>query len=201
MSENVRHISVFHGICAVFLANSVAHLEIFHQRFSAYEIFIRHHIPWPDQDSSVLNQLLQTIFHLRPDFQIVVQYNRLPVQVKYLILLILLQSLNQIVHHAHQAVTVVLKALVPFSVPMCMGNHVKFHFFHTFYLCLTLLFCRHHGNRIYANPRICLFVHHQNHTVSARFKLQCGLCCAGVFHPHASCRGQGHKISPDSVGL
>lgn len=130
MSENARHITIFHGFHAVGTADPVSHTQIFDQRFAADQKLIRHHKPGTDDDPPCPDQPCQPFSHLRPYFQIIFQYNGLPVQMKHRKISISLQILNYPIHHPNQTIAVHLKGLIPLPIPMGMGNHIQFQFFH-----------------------------------------------------------------------
>ncbi len=67
--------------------------------------------------------LLQALFLFWSHFQVVIEYDGLPVEHEVAEPGIAVQNIEQFIDSMHQAQTELLKCLIPLTVPVCVGNN------------------------------------------------------------------------------
>jgi len=98
--------------------------QVPHQRFPADEKFIGHHVPRPDQDAAAGDRRAQPRFLLGTDLEIVLEDNRLPVEVKVLVRGVAIEQIEEPIDQRHQPEAELFVGEVPLAVPVRVRNDV-----------------------------------------------------------------------------
>ena len=94
--------------------------QVADQRLAADEKFVRHHVPGADQDPAVFNCLAQPRLLLGTDLEIVLEHDRLAVEVEILVARIGIQQVEQPIDERHEPEPELLVRQVPLAVPVGM---------------------------------------------------------------------------------
>ena len=133
MAEDIADIAAFRRLHAEFFARDAhAHAEILNHALAGDQVFVRHAVPRAHAQPPRAQQARQLRAALGHDFQIILQNDRLAVEMKRSEFRIGVQAVQQLVHHAHQIVSEALKALEPFAIPVRSGIEIDLHSIHPF---------------------------------------------------------------------
>lgn len=98
--------------------------EIANQRLAAHQEAVGEHVPRPDLDFAGANQIAQPRLGARAHLEVVVEHDRLSVEVKRRDCAALDQR-NHAINHRDQPRAHLLKRLIPFAIPMRVNNEVE----------------------------------------------------------------------------
>src|SRR5215472_7101519 len=98
--------------------------EIPNQRLTAHEEAVRQDVPGPDLDFAGANERTQPLFHLRPQFEVILEHDGLTVEMKKGNLAALDQRYHA-VGHLHEPRAHLLVWLIPFAVPVRVNDEVE----------------------------------------------------------------------------
>ena len=99
-------------------------LEAADVRFAARQELVWLHPPGPDDDPPAFDQRLQTGFVFWTQFEVVVDHDRLAIEVEVLVLRVLLHVIQQFVDHLDQAPAEEFVRLIPLAVPVAVRHDV-----------------------------------------------------------------------------
>jgi hypothetical protein len=99
--------------------------QVAHERLAADEKLVRHDVPRSDQDASCFNRLAQPRFLLRPDLEVILEHDRLSVEMEVFVGRILVQQIEQAIDECDEAEPELLVGQVPLPIPVCVRNDVN----------------------------------------------------------------------------
>ena len=98
--------------------------EIANERLAAHQEAVGEHVPWPDLDFARANQIAQPRLSARTHLEVVVDHDRLSVEVKRRNRASLDQR-NHAIGHRDQPRAHLLEGLIPFAIPMRVNDEVE----------------------------------------------------------------------------
>ena len=117
VAETVAQVSVLDRLSPELPCRRTAHLQVADQAFPGNQKFIRHAVPRPYPQPSLTDILFQLRPLFRPDFEIVLQRQCVPVQQEHQILFPS-ENDEQFIQNIHQPETEFLKCPIPLPIPV-----------------------------------------------------------------------------------
>jgi len=124
MPEGVRDVTNHHTLTEE-LADVLPDQQVTHKRFRGDEKFIRQDVPGTDEDALFLDVLLQAGQVCHAHLQVIFEYDRLSIQHEMQVIRVRIQDNQEIIHEVDELQAELLEGLIPFAIPMGMGNNMQ----------------------------------------------------------------------------
>ena len=98
--------------------------QVADERLAADQKLVRHHVPRADQDAAVLDRLPQPRLLLGPDLEVVLEHDRLAVEMEVLVAGIGVEQIEQPIDERHEPEPELLVGQVPLAVPVRVRDDV-----------------------------------------------------------------------------